>query len=392
MATKEKEKVGIDQLAFLPLGADESIATRDQEEEVIVDDTDDDEERAGMEDAKTPPVEQEDEEELELGADEGTPPASENEDEDEIIDEEEIEEGDEDDEDDSPEPSIFESALKGSDLELSDPSFEGINMDDPTTEDLSKFVDVVSDKISDKKLNGVFEKYPEAKGFLEFAKNGGDPRQYIETMYPQFDYSQVDFEEQVAENEAAQEQLVRTQLQAEGTETEEIDELVEDYRAGGLLAKQSKRALNKLSKLQADQQEQLVKEQEKAIEARKEAAKKQRESIETIIEDSDSIQGLTLPKTDKEDLKTYLFEPVNDQGQSQAYVDGNEMSHEERVAVAYLKMKGFDFESLIGNEAETRQAKKLKSSIKKSKDEKVTRKRDKTKRTSGKIQDIKPIF
>lgn len=394
MAKDEKEKVGLDQVNFLPLGSGEIEQPEKKEEkkEEVKVDTETDEEEIQEQEKETSSG-QEDDEDLEVETEDGDPPANtedEDEEEPEIIDEEE-DEGDDPDEEEE-EPSIFQSAIEGADLDLSDEAFKGINFDDPTTDDLSKFVDVVSDKISQRKLDSVFEQYPEAKGFLEYAQKGGDPRQYIETMYPQVDYTQVDFDEQVAENEAAQEQLIRTYLAADGTEEEEIDELVEDYRAGGLLAKQAKRSLNKLSSLQKDQQEQLIAQQEKAAEERQKAAKAQREEIETLIKKSESVKGLTLPDTDKEDLESYLFEPIDDKGRSQAFIDGQSMTNEERVAIAYLKMKGFDFESLIGNEAETRNAKKLKTSIKKSKEDKMTKKQDKQKRTSGQVQDIKPIF
>lgn len=373
MAIKEKTKIGLDQINFLPLGA----VSKGEDEEVIVN---------NLDLVKEPKKEVEElKEEIEESSNKEV---IENEEIDEEIDEEVDEEVDEE----TDEESIFSLALNGKEIDFSDESFKGINFKDPDTEDLSKFIDIVSEKLSETKLNKIFNEIPEVKGIMEFINNGGDPRQYIETMYPQFDYSKVDFDTQISENESAQEQIIRNQLQANQLEEEEINEIIEDYRAGGILEKQARRSLKTLSKMQEEYKHEMLEKQKLYFNEREEKAIQERKKIEETIEKSPSILGLKLPKTDKEDLKTYLFKPVNNEGYSQAYIDGNQMTEEERVAIAYLKMKNFDFESLVGNEAESRNAQKLLKTIKKTKSDKLTKKNANGYNTYGKIQDIKPIF
>jgi len=388
MATEEdKKKVGLNDVNFLSLGED----SQGEEEEVIVDD--DEEVTQEQPEDEDQPVEQEDDDEIqEDETDDGDPPADEEGPEDEEIDEEQSEEDEQQQDEEDEDISIFQTAAEDIGVELEEEDLEGINTEDPTTADLSEFVDRMSDKKANRKYQDTIEEYPEVEGMLEFAKNGGDPRQYIETMHPQFDYNEVDFEEQVAGNEQAQEQLVRNHLQAQDTPEEEVDEMIEDFRNGGILEKQAKRSLNNLAKMQEYQQEQLVKQQEQAAEERRQEAQKQQQQIKSTIDESESIKGLKLPDTDKDDLKNYLFEPVNEQGQSKAFIDGQQMDEEERIAIAYLKMKGFDFETLIENEAESKNAKRIKDTIKNSKKEEVSSKKNKEKKTSGKVQDIKPII
>jgi len=382
MATdKETNKVGLNDVNFLQLGEQPS----DGKDETIVED--EEKENQEQEEEETPkPEEEEETETQESETDDGDTSSEETDESEKETKDEEGQEGDD-------EPSIFQTAAQDIGVELDEDTFGDINFDDPDQNDLAKFIEKSAKQLSNKQMDATFDEYPEAKALVDFAKKGGDPRQYIETMHPQFDYNEVNFDEQIAENEQAQEQLVRNHLAAQDTPQEEIDEMIEDFRNGGILEKQSKRSLKRLQQMQESAQEDLIAEQERKAEEAKQQAEKEQKRIRSLIDETKSFKGLKIPKTDKDDLKNYLFEPVNDDGHSQALVDGVEMSEEERVAIAYLKMKNFDFETLIGNEAETRNSKKLKDQIKKSREDEVSSSKEgKKKSKSGKIQDIKPIF
>lgn len=417
MATEEEtqqQEVGLDDVNFRGLGQEPGGETKQVisspgslKDEEGKDEPEQSEEEPKDKSGNTPSGElSEEEDQDEEESEEEDTPSEEEEDSSQESDEEqqdepsgeEEESSDEESDDDESEGEpvgIFETTAEQLGVDLEDERFEDIDFEDPDTNDLSEFIDRASKQMSEKRWEKQVEENPEFEGFYEYVQNGGDPRQYIETMYPQVDYTQVDYEEHVAGNEDAQEQLVRNELAEQGYEQEEIEEEIEDYRNGGILERKAKRSLNKLQQWQEKQQKELVEQQKEEARRKREQQKEEQEEVKTMIDESDDIRGLNIPETDKEDLKKYLFEAVDEEGYSQAYKDGQQLTKEDQLAIAYLKMKDFDFSELIENEAESKNAKRIKDNIKKSKKDSKpsgSSKSGNNKSSQGSIQDITPVF
>lgn len=245
-------------------------------------------------------------------------------------------------------------------------------------EDDEEGLQLLTEKIAEKKAEEltqtIFGQYPDVQEYLEYRSMGGDPDKYFQTKFPEVDFNEVEVTE---DDVSQQEQLIRRELkQVRGYSEEEIEAEIEDYKNGGILQSKAKRALSALRAKQQKDQDDLLEEQERKLEAQREQVKQHWENVEKTLNETASINGVNIPSKDKQAFFEYLSKPVED-GKSKAMLDHENASLEDRLLIDYLLFKGFKIADLIDKRAKDQTAKTLKERMRKRKLDKKAQKQSK---------------
>ena len=224
--------------------------------------------------------------------------------------------------------------------------------------------------IAEREMNNFFEQYPDVEQYAQYRANGGDPDTFREEVLNAPSYDELELEG----NESTQERVVREKLQeVEGLSDERIDSRVDRYKSAGILKSEAEDAKEILSERQEQKREQLVEQQKEEAEKRKQQQLEEQKKYKQTIQESDNLAGLQLPETQKDDFESYLFEPVDDEGMTQAEKDYQNMSRDEALALYYLTYQGLDnLDELVDNKASTKKAQKLSDRLKKTKSRDVS--------------------
>jgi len=219
-------------------------------------------------------------------------------------------------------------------------------------------------KMAQNEINTFFEQYPDVAEYATYRANGGDPDTFREEVLNSPSYEDLELEGR----EGRQEEIVREKLQTvEGFDDEKVDQKVETYKSSGVLKQEAEDAKNILANKQEQKRQELIKEQEQKQEQRREEIQKEQQRFKETIHESDNLAGVQLPEDQKDTFESYLFEPVNDEGMTQAEVDYQNMDREETLALYYLSFQGLDsLSDLIDNQASTKRAEQLSKKLKKS--------------------------
>lgn len=225
-------------------------------------------------------------------------------------------------------------------------------------DDDPELLTVAINKSITKGIESYKESLPEiVNELVEFIENGGDPSKYVESLYKPIDINDLDLEE-----EADQELIVREYLKALETDSKDIDELIESYKDGLILEKQAKVASKKINTLYEKQREELIKEQEQIVEHNKKKSQEYISNIETTINTSKTLAGLTIPDKEKKEFSDYLLKVNPKTGMTKYQEELNKDYVKNSVELAYLKYKNYDF-SKAENKGKTEAVKEMKSKI-----------------------------
>lgn len=232
-----------------------------------------------------------------------------------------------------------------------------------TWDDALKVARKGAQNLASQEINTFFEQYPDLKQYAEYRVNGGDPDTYREEVLNAPSYNDLEVEG----NEQTQEQLVREKLrEVDGFSEDRVDDKVETYKSAGVLKGEAEDAQEILANRQEQKQEELIKEQEKQAEQRKKEQLEEQKRYRQTIQESDSLAGLQLPEDRKDDFESYLFDPVDEEGMTQAEKDYQEMDREQALALYYLTYNGLDnLGKLVDNKASTKEAERLSDKLKK---------------------------
>lgn len=277
----------------------------------------------------------------------------------------EDDEGDEDEDEEVTDPKDKSDDNEDSDEDNGNYSFkalasvlaeEGV-IDYEDSEDEEDSVDIISKAVLTTAKN-LLEDYKQSlpedgQKFLKYLEKGGDPSKYIDQTSNK---SILDLD---IEDEDNQKIILKEFLKRSNFDEDEIEEMIEDYDSGLILEKQAKIALKKLNKMYDKDQEDLVVKQEKLEQDRQDAYQKQIKELEDTIEVSDDIAGIKISKADKRALKSYLL-AADKEGKTQWSKDLQDGGIKTQLALAYLQMKKFNFES-IAKEATTTVTRKYKN-------------------------------
>ena len=229
-----------------------------------------------------------------------------------------------------------------------------------SVEGLGKLTQDLSQKLAAQQWDAMLKQLPEVKEFYDHVTNGGDPDEFHAVRGQARDYEQMEVDEK---DEAQQERVVREALSLNDHEKEEIDNIVEKYKAGGILKDQAEMALRGLKRYSAKQKADLSERQTKLAQEQQQKVQEFWTDVKTTIQEKDEFSGFRIPKKEKDPFYDYISKPVKD-GYTQRDLDALEMGLEEKIAVDYLLFKKLDLSGLIDKRATTKNAASLRERIK----------------------------
>lgn len=247
---------------------------------------------------------------------------------------------------------------------------------DDTFDDVIKTAKKGAESMAQKEMNNFFEKYPDIEQYTRYRVNGGDPDKYREEVLNSPTYDDLELEG----NESTQERVVREKLQeVDGFSDDKIDDKIERYKSGGYLKSEAEDAREIMSSKQEEKRQKLIEQQEKEAEKRREQQIEEQKKYKQTIHESNDLAGLQLPENQKDDFESYLFEPVDEDGMTQAEKDYQNMGREEALALYYLTYNGLDnLGELVDNKASTKKAEQISNKLKKSSSRSVKDRSEKT--------------
>jgi len=235
---------------------------------------------------------------------------------------------------------------------------------DDTFEDVTKVTRKGAEKMAQKEINTFFEQYPDVAQYTRYRVNGGDPDTFREEVLNSPDYEDLELEG----NESTQERIVREKLQeVDGFSDDKVDQKVETYKSGGILKSEAEDAKDILSNRQEQKRQELIEQQEQEAKQRREQIKQQQQEYRQTIRESNDLAGMQLPEDQKDTFESYLFDPVDEDGMTQAQKDYQNMSQEEALSLYYLMFNGGpeNLDELVDNKASTKRAERLSEKLKK---------------------------
>jgi hypothetical protein len=279
------------------------------------------------------PVEPVEEEEEEVASDE-TPTAEK--DDPKVVEEEEEE----------VEPvneSTVNKEEEGEDLNLT-PLFELINRDMPNEISLEGY------DVSDEESLVAFVKEAvkqnsapdfaseEVKRFNDYVSHGGDPKNYLDSVYGTVDYANL----RIDGNEEAQKEVLRTFLKAEFPKRDQdwVEAKIERYENSGILEEEAKEALSSLASFKAEDDEYIIERQRLEHEERVKQYKQQLADLENKINSKEQILGKEVNKAERK--KLFEFATVRDKYGKTQYERIMESAPEAHLGVLMLAYHNFD--------------------------------------------------
>tara|TARA_R100001594_G_scaffold62493_1_gene96833 strand:- start:67 stop:1173 length:1107 start_codon:yes stop_codon:yes gene_type:complete len=229
-----------------------------------------------------------------------------------------------------------------------------------TAEGLTQLTKDLAGKMAAEQMEEVLNSFPLVKNHLDYVLNGGESQEFMKAYDPNMDYNQITIEE---DDFRSQKGILNDYFTLKGHDQDFIQELLTDYEESGKLYNKSEAARKALGKVQIQQKENLVKEQQEVMRQQQEQQKEFWEGVAKTIEDSKEFVGLQVPQKDKRSFFNYISKPVNKEGYTQRDIDHSEAEMETKLAIDYLMFKGFNLEQIINTKARTKNTKSLKDKI-----------------------------
>lgn len=245
-----------------------------------------------------------------------------------------------------------------------------LNEEDPEEKDLQWFADKAKEKL-DTNVKSAIEDYKEdlpeeIKYLLDNYEQGVNVFDLLKADKKVLEYHNLK-DEEIEESESLQKKLLADYYFYQGESEEDIRDLIEDIEVAGLLEKQSKRAVKKLSQIQQRERENVIQQQKQAEQERR----KQYDSAMTTLKNDifskeEIIPGINLSDKQKKDIYNGITK-FDRQGKN-AVMRFRESNPEFDLVVAYLAtVMGKDNKinwDMLTTAAETRATKNLKEKAK----------------------------
>tara|TARA_R110001592_G_scaffold30624_6_gene109405 strand:- start:6869 stop:7960 length:1092 start_codon:yes stop_codon:yes gene_type:complete len=276
------------------------------------------------------------------------------------------ERGDEDADDDEDQYEYDEdNETSLEDLLISDQISDALGLEleneyDDTVEGLTNYVRDMSQEVAQEQLNNLFEEYPEVQRHLDYIAAGGDPKQFYASHSPESDYSNI----QMSEGDISlQRAMLGEYFRAKGHEDDFIMDVVNDYEESGKLYGKASLAQEKLSILQAANNEQMYAQQIEQQQQNEQIQNEFWDNVALTISEGNEFAGIRIPDNNKQDFFDYISNPIDDQGNTQRDMDYSEADVDIKLAIDYLMYSGFNLSDIIDTKARTKSVENLRSRI-----------------------------
>lgn len=271
---------------------------------------------------------------------------------------EEVNEAEESEEPETPEvnSNLFSTLAESLGIELED-EFE------ETEEGLSSFVQTAADKLADSKLNGWLESLPPvASDFFDYLQMLGEEateekiQNFFSSVKPEIDYKSIDLT-----NEDAQKAVMRTFYRKMDYNDDEIKDAIEDLEIAGTLEKSSKVASTKLAATQEKERLALLEQTKREDNLKREKIQKYWENVDSTIK-SGKVHNFSIPVAEQKAMLEYMSKPTK-AGVPQLQEDLNNMSVEDRIALAIAVKNKFNLNKYINAAVKTQTANTLRQRL-----------------------------
>lgn len=254
----------------------------------------------------------------------------------------------------------------------------GLDLDgeyEDSIDGISKMIVDAGEEMANQQIEQIMEQYPDVGQYLQYRAQGGDPEEFQETFFNNEGWQNVEVRE---DDQSQQETIVRSRLREEGYEEDEIEDTVADYKTAGILESEARRSIKRLQKIEQDQQEKLLAEQEERAKAAKKEKQEFLDDVTNTIQENKEFNGIGIPETEKGDFIEYLTQPVDEQGNTQYALDTMQAEMNDQIAMALMSYYGFDLSDLIERKASSESAKSLRDRLSKANGKKTPTDKSKT--------------
>jgi hypothetical protein len=246
--------------------------------------------------------------------------------------------------------------------------FSNVEIKDDEEIDQQKFIDLQDAEV-EARVDETFESFfseldDDGKAFLKFKKEGGDTRKFFETLKRGAERPTGDLEDK-----KYQENIVRHYLSAyEGASRVDIDDRIEWLQSTGKLKKFAEEYDTKMSQLDKEKKEKLLKEEADRKQDREDERKEFIDNLIQTITKVEEVNGIPITKKDKTELLGYITKPAVKIApnrfitQLQADLRGVMGKQETLVLLAKLLKNKFDL-SDVQRKVETKQVAKLREKL-----------------------------
>jgi hypothetical protein len=252
--------------------------------------------------------------------------------------------------------NLFSTLAQSLELEMEE-EFE------ETEEGLSAFVQNAADKLADKKLNGWLESLPEVgSNFFDYLQMLGpdakeeDVQKFFSSVKPEIDYKSIDLT-----NEDAQKAVMRTFYKKMDYDDNEIKDAIEDLEIDGTLEKSSKVASTKLAASQEKERAALLEKTKAEDAVKRQKIQEYWNNIDSTIK-SGRVHNFNIPVAEQKAMLEYMSRPTK-AGVPQLQEDLNNMSVEDRIALAIAVKNKFNLSKYITAAVKTQSAQTLKERL-----------------------------
>lgn len=219
---------------------------------------------------------------------------------------------------------------------------------DETEEGVAQLATRAAEQIAQREFQRIISSDSLVRDVVQHKSNGGDPRDILYTQYPQVDYNQVVFDDA---NSDQHKQILRDYYRNLGEADQDIQNNISDFEQAGTLSDRAKRALEKLANMQKQQAEEVKKKQKEEEEKRLQQAKEFWDGIWNDLSGRSTINGITIPETEKRGFFDYISDPVTQDGRAKSDIDRAQRDVETQMMHDYIdylqNVKGLSLQQLI---------------------------------------------
>jgi hypothetical protein len=248
---------------------------------------------------------------------------------------------------------------KNSGFEFLDESGE-VKIYEDTEEGINNYTEDLAQEKAKKISSSIFNAYPDVPEIIKHLSLGKD----LSTFNSSVDYTKLDVKTLSKEQKLA---YIKQSLDVQGMEEERRDNyltLIEDSNGIDKELEMSLRTLqNHDDQLKAERNQQIGERQK----ANKERAVAHWSDVQAHIKDN-KVKFVTIPENEKDAFYDYMALAVDEDGNSKHMIDRSAQSTEEEVGLAYLRFKGFDFNSVIKGRVTKSKAMTIRDRLKRSAD------------------------
>ena len=261
--------------------------------------------------------------------------------------------GSEDDGGEEPMVKSIATAL-GFDLGEREEEFED------TEQGLTKLTREIAVTMAENELERIFSQHPSIQKHLDYVLAGGDPDKFFQTFGGTQDYSKLEL---AKEDVAVQRSIVTEYFKAKGHDEAFIKDTLTEYEDTGKLFDKAAVIQKELAKLQGEQREKLLKEQQAEHQAKVDKELQYWNTVQQTLATKEEFAGLQIPAKEKASFFEFIAVKTAS-GKSKRDEALAKIPVEQRLALDYILYKGLDLKTLVETKADTKAARTLRSKLK----------------------------